>query len=113
MHELREERTSFHSCRGRTGVATADVRGQDRVWEASNPSYEETISKDMPVGGRSPTGAGWVYPALFRTGDTWLLVSEGQPRAQLLRHAPALRSLRTASTASVSPIRAKACTGSP
>ena len=42
----------------------------------TNPSYEEIYEKDIPVGTPSPTGAGWVYPALFRTGDTWLLLSE-------------------------------------
>ena len=28
-------------------------------------------SSDLP----SPTGAGWVYPALFRSGDVWMLVA--------------------------------------
>jgi alpha-glucosidase len=46
-------------------------------WEKTNPSYEEYYEKDIRVGTPSPTGAGWVYPALFRSGDTWLLVSEG------------------------------------
>jgi hypothetical protein len=42
----------------------------------TNPSYEELYEQDVAVGTPSPTGAGWVYPALFRTDDTWLLVSE-------------------------------------
>lgn len=46
-------------------------------WESVNPCYEEYYQKDIPAGTPSPTGAGWVYPALFRSGDTWLLVSEG------------------------------------
>lgn len=45
-------------------------------WESVNPCYEEHYEKDIPAGTPSPTGAGWVYPALFRSGDTWLLVSE-------------------------------------
>ena len=45
-------------------------------WEKVNPAYEEFYEKDIAAGTPSPTGAGWVYPALFRTGDTWLLVSE-------------------------------------
>jgi hypothetical protein len=45
-------------------------------WEKSNPSYEEYYEREIPVGTPSPTGAGWVFPALFRSGDTWLLVSE-------------------------------------
>ena len=41
-----------------------------------NPAYEEFYENEIPVGTPSPTGAGWVYPALFRSGDTWLLLSE-------------------------------------
>lgn len=59
-------------------------------FEHSNPAYEEYYAKEIPVGTPSTLGAGWVYPALFRTGDTWLLVSEGSlPRtwcATRLRH---------------------------
>lgn len=43
---------------------------------STNPSYEEIYEKEIDVGTPSPTGAGWVYPALFRSGDTWLLLSE-------------------------------------
>ena len=45
-------------------------------WSSTNPSYEELYDKDIPAGTPSPTGAGWVYPALFRAGGNWLLVSE-------------------------------------
>jgi alpha-glucosidase len=45
-------------------------------WGETNPSYEEIYEKDVVVGTPSPTGAGWIYPALFRSGDTWLLLSE-------------------------------------
>jgi hypothetical protein len=74
-HELREELTSFHM------PATARAWLQPIAvaktgFGGSNPSYEEYYLKDVPVGSRSPTGAGWVYPALFRAGDTWLLLSE-------------------------------------
>lgn len=46
-------------------------------WAETNPSYEEYYRQDIPAGTPSPFGAGWVFPALFRSGDTWLLVSEG------------------------------------
>lgn len=45
-------------------------------WEQTNPSYEEFYQKEIPVGTPSPLGVGWVYPALFQTGDTWLLITE-------------------------------------
>ncbi len=43
-------------------------------WEKSNPSYEEAYLKNIPVG--TPSKAGWVYPALFKNGSTWLLITE-------------------------------------
>lgn len=44
-------------------------------WGNCNPSYEEHYLQDIPVGTPSPL-AGWVFPALFKTGDNWVLISE-------------------------------------
>jgi hypothetical protein len=46
----------------------------------TNPSYEEYYLQDVPVGTASPLGVGWVFPALFRAGDDWILLSEGSLR---------------------------------
>jgi hypothetical protein len=45
-------------------------------WSRTNPSYEEYYEMERPVGEPSTFGVGWVFPALFRTGDTWVLISE-------------------------------------
>ncbi len=45
-------------------------------WNESNPSYEETYDRDQNMGTLSLMGGPYVFPALFRAGDTWLLVSE-------------------------------------
>jgi alpha-glucosidase len=45
-------------------------------WMNTNPAYEENYQRDIPVGTPSPSQAGWVFPALFRTGDTWVALSE-------------------------------------
>jgi alpha-glucosidase len=45
-------------------------------WEQTNPAYEEHYKQGMPVGTPAPTKAGWVYPALFNHGSTWLLITE-------------------------------------
>jgi len=45
-------------------------------WSNVNPSYEEDFYQAVAVGTPSPTTNGWVYPALFRYGDTWILLSE-------------------------------------
>ena len=48
-------------------------------WSETNPSYEEHYQMEIPVGTPSPIKAGWVYPALFRSGNTWLLITESAP----------------------------------
>ncbi|MRW90564.1 glycoside hydrolase family 97 protein [Duganella sp. FT80W] len=45
-------------------------------WSNSNPSYEEHYQKEIAVGTKSPTEAGWVFPALFRSGANWVAISE-------------------------------------
>lgn len=45
-------------------------------WMNTNPSYEEHYQREIPVGTPSTLGAGWVFPALFRTGDTWVALTE-------------------------------------
>lgn len=45
-------------------------------WKETNPSYEEHYMMEVPFDTPSPIGEGFVYPALFKTDDTWILVSE-------------------------------------
>lgn len=69
------ERTSFaFSADSRAWLQPMSVAKTS--WKRTNPSYEEYYEKDIAVGTPSPL-AGWVFPALFRTGDTWVLLSEG------------------------------------
>ncbi|MBN1769117.1 MAG: glycoside hydrolase family 97 catalytic domain-containing protein, partial [Prolixibacteraceae bacterium] len=44
-------------------------------WGNANPSYEEYYQQNIPVG-TATTEAGWVFPALFKTGNNWVLISE-------------------------------------
>jgi alpha-glucosidase len=75
IFRLKEETTSYHFLPG-TRAWLQPMSVAKSGWSQVNPSYEEYYEKDIPVGTPSPTGAGWVYPALFRSGETWLLVSE-------------------------------------
>ncbi len=45
-------------------------------WEHTNPSYEENYLQGVSVGTTSPLKNGWVYPALFRSNNTWVLITE-------------------------------------
>ena len=72
---LQEEVSSFHFLPG-TRAWLQPIAVARSGWSQANPSYEEYYEKDIPVGTPSTLDAGWVYPALFRSDDTWLLVSE-------------------------------------
>jgi hypothetical protein len=45
-------------------------------WQQCHPSYEEHYLQNIPVGTLSPLKSGWVYTALFKTNDTWVLITE-------------------------------------
>lgn len=45
-------------------------------WEQCHPSYEEHYLQNIPTGTVAPLQSGWVYPALFKTNDTWVLITE-------------------------------------
>lgn len=45
-------------------------------WSGVNPAYEEHYLTDIAVGTPSPSPAGWVFPALFKTGDIWVALTE-------------------------------------
>lgn len=45
-------------------------------WEHTQPSYEEYYKMDMAVGTPSTMGQGWSFPALFKSGGAWILISE-------------------------------------
>ncbi|MDI4635642.1 glycoside hydrolase family 97 catalytic domain-containing protein [Pelomonas sp. V22] len=59
-------------------------------WSRVNPAYEEHYVMDMPAGTASPSPAGWVFPALFKTGDTWVALTEANMDGSF--HASRLRA---------------------
>jgi len=75
VRRLKEEASSFHFPAG-TRAWLQPMSVAKTGWSQVNPCYEELYEKDIAVGAPSPL-AGWVYPALFRSGNTWLLVTEG------------------------------------
>lgn len=45
-------------------------------FEHTNPSYEAHYMMNIPVGTPSNSSNGWVYPALFKNKNTWVLITE-------------------------------------
>lgn len=74
-YRLTEEVTSFNFPPG-TRAWLQPMSVAKSGWKEVNPCYEEFYEKGIAVGTQSPTTAGWVYPALFRFDDKWMLVSE-------------------------------------
>ena len=75
IHHISEEKTSFNF--SETTKAWLQPLAKVKTGYArTNPSYEEDYSINIPVGTPSRDEAGWIYPALFRTGNTWVLISE-------------------------------------
>lgn len=45
-------------------------------WCRTQPSYEENYQQNVSVGTHSPYNEGWTFPALFKAGKSWALLSE-------------------------------------
>ena len=75
LRRLLSEATSFNFL-PQTRAWLQPIAVAKSGWASANPSYEEIYDKDIEVGTPPGTGAGWVYPALFRTDATWMLISE-------------------------------------
>lgn len=75
MHYVESEASTFN-LPSATRAWLQPIAVAKSGWSSTNPSYEEIWNKDIPAGTPSPSGAGWVYPALFNTADTWVLISE-------------------------------------
>ncbi|HEY8934828.1 MAG TPA: glycoside hydrolase family 97 catalytic domain-containing protein [Cyclobacteriaceae bacterium] len=45
-------------------------------WSKVNPCYEEYYYKDVPAETPPSSPAGWVYPAMFRSDDRWIVITE-------------------------------------
>jgi hypothetical protein len=74
-HTISEEVSSFHFL-PETRAWLQPMAVARSGWKRTNPSYEDYYQQEIPVGAPSTFKAGWVFPALFRSGETWLLVSE-------------------------------------
>ncbi|MER2490836.1 glycoside hydrolase family 97 protein [Catenovulum sediminis] len=79
--ELLDELTEF-DFNMQTRAWLQPVAKAQTGWSNTNPSYEEHYLMDIAVDTPSPTGAGWVFPALFKSANTWVAISEAGIQAQ-------------------------------
>lgn len=75
LTKITEEKTSYHFFEG-AKAWLQPMSVAKTGYESTNPSYESYYQKEINVGTPAPTAAGWVYPALFKQKDTWMVISE-------------------------------------
>lgn len=75
IKKIISEETSFHFINGTRAWLQPKTEAQSG-WEHTNPSYEAHYMMDIPTGTPSPGKNGWVYPALFKYNDVWMLITE-------------------------------------
>lgn len=74
-HFITKEITSFNfPPESRAWLSPREKGGSG--WCRTQPSYEENYQQEIPVGTKSVYGEGWTFPALFKSGKDWLLLSE-------------------------------------
>ncbi|QKZ14162.1 glycoside hydrolase family 97 protein [Spirosoma sp. KUDC1026] len=81
VKKITAEATTFHFNEGTRAWMQEKTEAQSG-FEHSNPSYEAHYKMDIPVGTPAPGKNGWIYPALFRHNQTWVMLTE----ADLGRH---------------------------
>lgn len=75
VKKITSERTSFHFLEGTRAWLQPKTEAQSG-WEHSNPSYEAHYMMDIKTGTPAPGKNGWVYPAMFKYENTWMLITE-------------------------------------
>ena len=75
IRKIDTEATSFHFFNGTKAWLQPKTEAQTG-FEHTNPSYEAHYMMDIPTGTPSPGKNGWVYPALFRYNDVWIMLTE-------------------------------------
>jgi len=75
---ITEERSSFGFAEGT--IAWIQPRAASKSgWNQTNPSYEENYLMEVSLATVAPDTNGWVFPALFRSGNCWVNLTESWP----------------------------------
>lgn len=75
IRSIKAEATSFRFPEGTRAWLQPKTEAQTG-FEHTNPSYEAHYMMDIPVGTASNSSNGWVYPALFKHKNIWVMITE-------------------------------------
>jgi len=76
--KITSEKTGFNFIAGTTGWIQPRAASKSG-WNQCNPSYEEHYLEDILLDSVIPDKNGWVFPALFHTGNCWVNITESWP----------------------------------
>lgn len=78
VKSITEERSSFGFAEG--AIAWIQPRAASKSgWNQTNPSYEENYLMEVPLATVAADTNGWVFPALIRSGNCWVNLTESWP----------------------------------
>jgi len=78
MKYITEEKSSFGFAEGT--LAWIQPRAPSKSgWNQTNPSYEENYLMEVALSTVAADTNGWVFPALFRSGNCWVNLTESWP----------------------------------
>ncbi len=75
VKKIVEERTSYNFPKDARGWLQPMSKAKTG-WEHTNPSYEENYLENVSLTTIPAPGEGWVYPALFKSNEVWVLITE-------------------------------------
>jgi len=78
IKKISEETSSFNFIKG-TKAFIQPMSAAKSGWSQVNPSYEEHYVQDVDLKEVPVSDPGWVFPALFKYSDFWMLISETAP----------------------------------
>lgn len=78
MKYITEERSSFGFAEGTLGWIQPRAVSKSG-WNQTNPSYEENYLMEVQLSTVADDKNGWVFPALFRSGNCWVNLTESWP----------------------------------
>lgn len=78
MKYITEERSSFGFAVGTLGWIQPRAASKSG-WNQTNPSYEENYLMEVQLSTVADDKNGWVFPALFRSGNCWVNLTESWP----------------------------------
>lgn len=75
VYSIKEEATEFNFLASATAFLQPNMESKTG-WNQTQPSYEEHYKIEIPVNTNAPNQSGWVLPALFKSNEHWISITE-------------------------------------